>query len=256
MAFELLPNAHGSTPREFVAFFPNNFEAIENPPLVVFLHGSAERGTDPGLVLKGLETAFQDLQLPALVIFPQCDDHHRAYYGAMDTRVIQAIDQVIAQYAVDPRRIYLVGYSMGGSSNLWLAAKHPGKIAAMVCIAPGITWIGAQAPAALPADEKALFDSMFVAHDRPEAIARSIGNIPVWFLQGTEDQACPIDETRAVVSGLRQLGFAPLETEYDGMGHDTLLTALSEDGLFEWLFSQSCNAAACDFGKAGENRNV
>ncbi len=248
MAFELLPNAHGSSPREFVAFFPDNFEAIENPPLLVFLHGSAERGTNPGLVLKGLDTVFQDLQLPALVIFPQCDSHHRAFYGAMDIRVMQAINQVISEYAVDPSRVYLVGYSMGGSSNLWLAAKHPGVFAANVCIAPGITWLGAELPPGLLDEDKELFDTMFLAHDRPGAIARRIASLPSWFLQGTEDLACPIDETRAVVNGLRKLGCTPIETEYDGMGHDTLIMALQEEGLFEWLLSQKSNAVASDFG--------
>jgi len=243
MSFQLLRNDYCHAPYEFVAYFPENFDELIKPAVVVFLHGSAERGTDPWLPLKGLDSIFEYLQLPAVVILPQCDDYHRAFYGAMEDRVMWSIEKTLHDFRADSERVYLVGYSMGGSSNLWLAARHPGKFAGIICIAPGITWLGAQEPPNLPIEAKDLFDSMFITPRRPRAIAERVGDVPIWFLQGTDDELCPINETRMVIAELQKLGRQPMVTEYGGMGHETLGRAMEEKGVFEWLFSQDKTAA-------------
>lgn len=235
--FTLQHHVHGQ-PFEFVVHVPEYFENIENPPLIVFLHGSGERGYDVGEPLKGAGPAFDELQLPAVTIFPQCDPAHRAFYGAMEERVLAAIEKAKHEFQVDPARIYLSGYSMGGSSALWLAAQHPELFAALVSIAPGITWIGEELPPLLPAAVRGRFESMFVAADRSAAIARNIASVPTWFLQGTADEPCPIDETRSVIEEMRKIGRPPVVTEYDGLDHDSLEIALREQGLFEWLLEQ------------------
>jgi len=238
MPFHLLRLDDTNPPFEFVSHLPNNFEQISKPPLIVFLHGSAERGSDPGWPLKGAADVFEHLQPPVATIFPQCDAEHRAFYGAMEDRVFRAIDKAKAEYDIDENRIYLIGYSMGGSSILWQAARHPNKFAAVVCIAPGITWLGAELPPKFPQDQKELFDAMFVAYDRPPRIAKEVQSMPIWFLQGTYDEPCPIDETRAVVHELHKLGRQPIMTEYEGMDHESLVPALYQEGLFHWLLSQ------------------
>jgi predicted peptidase len=235
MPFLLLRNDESKSPFDVVAFLPDNIESLQKPPLIVFLHGSGERGSNPEQPTKGVAAIFEQMQLPAVVIFPQCDAVHRAFYGAMEDRVLQSIDKAIQEYGADPKRIYFVGYSMGGSSILWLAARHPKKFAGALSIAPGITWMGEELPPKLPTDVTRLFNSMFVADNRTERIAKEIRDFPVWFLQGTEDEPCPIDETRQVVAEMRQLGAEPKLTEYEGMGHDSLSSALAEEGVFDWL---------------------
>lgn len=237
MPFQLLKDEVNEY--EFVTFTPENLEAIESPPLVVFLHGSGERGWDPGLPLKGNAQVFENLQLPAVIVVPQCDSHHRAFYGEMERRVLACINQAIDEFGADSHRIYLAGYSMGGSSALWLAAKHPRKFKGMACIAPGITWMGEELPPLLPPDDKELFDSMFVAANRTENIARQVVNTPIWFLQGTQDEPCPIEETRQLIAELRKLGARPQVTEYEGIDHESLTMGLEEEGLFKWLLELS-----------------
>lgn len=235
MPFTLLT---ASDSREFYAFHPNNVRDLVKPPIIVFLHGSGERGSDPALPIQGLEHAFEYMQLPGIVVFPQCDWEYRAYYGAMEDRVFCATEKAALEYEADLGRVYLLGYSMGGSSAFWLIACYPGRFAGNVCIAPGITWVGSELPPHLPPQSKMLFDAMFVAPERPVTIAKEICSVPTWFLQGTIDEACPIDETRAVVQSMRTLGVHPKVTEYEGVGHDTLVLALQEAGLFPWLLSQ------------------
>ncbi len=69
-------------------------------------------------------------------------------------------------------------------------------------------------------------------------IAKQIKNIPIWFLQGTADEPCPIDETRSLISELHKLGATPLATEYDGVDHDSLTMALEQEGVFRMVISQ------------------
>lgn len=238
MAFFTFQHEDHEVRFEFYVYLPDYFEELRNPPLIVFLHGSGERGYEPGEALKGAGPAFEDLQLPAVVIFPQCDPEHRAFYGAMEKRVMIAIQRSIEEFHTDPTRIYLSGYSMGGSSALWLAAQHRAKFAGLISIAPGITWLGAELPPHLPNSVRAQFEAMFVAGNRTETIAKNIAGLPTWFLQGTADEPCPIDETRSVIDEMRKIGYEPIVTEYDGMDHDSLEIALREEGLFEWLFAQ------------------
>lgn len=235
MPFQLLRD--DATHFELAAFVPDHFEQLVNPPLLVFLHGSGERGGDPGVPLTGIADVFENLQLPAVVIFPQCDWEHRAFYGDMEARVMQSIEKAIVEFGANANRIFLAGYSMGGSSILWLSAKYPQKFVGSICIAPGITWMGEEAPPKLPSFDEELFNSMFVAENRTENIANQISNIPIWFLQGTADEPCPIEETRSLVDELRKLGAHPIVTEYDGIDHDSLRLALEQEGLFDWLFA-------------------
>jgi predicted peptidase len=240
--FTLQHEEHGDT-FEFFVYLPDYFEELDSPPLIVFLHGSGERGYDASEALKGVGPAFEELQLPAVAIFPQCDPEYRAFYGAMETRVMSAIERVIEEFHVDRSRIYLSGYSMGGSSALWLAARHPSIFAGMISVAPGITWVGAEPPPHLPDAVRAPFEAMFVAANRTETIAKNIASVPTWFLQGTADEPCPIEETRSVIEEMRNIGCEPIVTEYDGMDHDSLEIALREEGLFEWLFKQQLSAS-------------
>lgn len=239
MAFFTLKHEENGQTFEFFVYLPDYFKEIEKPPLIVFLHGSGERGYDPGAPLKGAGPVFEELQLPAVIIFPQCHPDYRAFYGAMESRVMSAIERAIGEFGTDQKRVYLSGYSMGGSSALWLAARNKSIFAAMISIAPGITWIGAEPPPHLPGQDRASFEEMFTAADRAKTIAKHIASVPTWFLQGTDDEPCPIGETRSVIEEMRKIGASPIVTEYDGLDHDSLEIALREQGLFEWLFEQS-----------------
>ena len=236
MPFELLRNETAQL--EFAAFIPEDFDRAAKLPIIVFLHGSGERGFDRGLPLKGNAHVFENLQLPAVVVFPQCDYEHRAFYGEMERQVFKSVDHVAREFNLNSEKLFFAGYSMGGSSTLWLGARHAEKIAGIACIAPGITWMGEEDPPHLPAEDEELFNSMFVAADRPKNIAARIKDIPIWFLQGTEDEPCPIEETRSLVDEMRNLGAKPLFTEYYGVDHESLTLALEQEGLFGWLLSQ------------------
>jgi predicted peptidase len=201
-------------PFDFYVFAPHAFYEIKKPPVIVFLHGSGERGTDPALAVSGVADIVDYLQIPAVILFPQCDPQHRSFKGTMEDRVLRAIDSVAKESRADTDRIYLVGYSMGGASALHIATRNPSKFAAIIGIAPGISWVG---------------EPM-----HPDKLK----HLPMWFLQGTEDHLCPLSDIHSLIADLQKLGNHPKLTEYQGMDHECLATALMEPGLFDWLLSK------------------
>lgn len=201
-------------PFDFYVFAPHAYYEIKNPPLIVFLHGSGERGNDPAKAVSGLAEILDYLQIPAVILFPQCDEHHRMFKGTMEQRVLRAIDSVAHEARANTKRVYLVGYSMGGASALHIASHHPDKFAAIVGIAPGISWV------------------------KQPLNAAPLKNTPMWFLQGTADELCPLTDTTALMAELNELGNYPQLTSYEGVGHECLVQAVLEPNLFNWLLSK------------------
>lgn len=233
----------GSTAVQAV-FLPDHLPA--NPPIIIFLHGSGQRGTNPDQILgHGLDAVIEQVSPPAVTLFPQCTAEFRAYYGEMEQRVLDAIDNARVHYQADANRVYLVGYSMGATSTLYLSARYPDRFAGIVSIAVGISYPELDPPPNMPAhDQEALwlFHEMFVADSRVEFIAERVKQVPIWFIHGDMDTACPVDESRLVHAQLQKLGAHTKLTEYAHVGHDSLLRGLQEPGLFEWLLSQKIHA--------------
>ncbi len=242
MAFNLYQTDGANSSFEFIAYAPPEIESIAGPPIVVFLHGAGERGSHPATALQnGIDAVFEKLNLPAVVVFPPCAADHRAFYGAMEQRVLSSIDIVQKKFNADSRRIYLVGYSMGATSSMYLAARHREKFAGIVSVALGITWPGgAEWPQNFPDDEEArrLFAAMFVSDGRAQFIAEHVREVPIWFLHGELDDGCPVTDSLQVEMELRRWGANPKLTIYSQWGHDCLVHALMQEGLFDWLLSQ------------------
>jgi|AGTN01.2.fsa_nt_gi Predicted peptidase len=231
----------GGSPFELAMYLPDNLESIKNPPIVVFLHGVGERGNDPNIILGGgLNVVVPELKIPGVVLFPQCADDHRAYYGDMERRFFRSIEYAVKEFGADPERVYVVGYSMGATSSLYLAIRNPDKIAGIASIAVGITWDSPNWPRNLPEDEdiRSLFKSMFVAEDRARFIARGVKSVPIWFLHGSLDDGCPVEEARLLTEELQKAGAEVRLTEFPELGHDSLLRGWCEPGLFDWLLEK------------------
>ncbi|MFP6854717.1 MAG: PHB depolymerase family esterase, partial [Opitutales bacterium] len=103
-------------------------------PLLVFLHGSGERGDNLQKLKKhGPPKIAAHKGLPFIVVSPQCPSGSR-----WKPKIIaRMIDDVIAKHPADPKRIYLTGLSMGGFGTWATAAEYPAKFAAIAPICGG-----------------------------------------------------------------------------------------------------------------------
>lgn len=202
------------TEQRYVVYVPRDFRADRKWPVVLFLHGSGERGTD-GLKQSqvGLGTAVRLFpeRYPALVVMPQCQPEQR-WDGVMAEFALKAVDQTVAEYQGDPDRLYLTGLSMGGAGSWYLGTQHPGRWAAIVSICG--------------------------RGDVPE-IAAKLKDMPVWIFVGDRDRNETVQFAREAAAALKAAGSSKVRyTEYPGVPHNSWDPAYAERELPVWLFAQ------------------
>jgi predicted peptidase len=184
-------------------------------PLILFLHGSGERGDDLAFVEReGLPRRLvEGYTLPALVAAPQCPTD--SDWELQTDALLALLDHLHARYPVDAGRVYLTGLSMGGRGTWLLALLHPERFAAAVPIC-------GRRPGPL----------------RPNEIPPALARLPIWAFHGARDTVVPVSETETIVAGLHMVGSDARCTIYPDLGHDSWTAAYAEPELERWLFAQ------------------
>ena len=108
-------------------------------PLLIYLHGAGESGSDPRELLSQGATGTPPMLVEAraahlqdfIVASPQTDSG----WGSkrMANKVVGLLDELVNQkIGVDPTRVYLTGVSMGGAGTFSVATFHSHRFAAVV----------------------------------------------------------------------------------------------------------------------------
>jgi predicted peptidase len=217
-------------------YLPAHHNKLRKLPVIVYLHGSGERGDDNLRQLAiGLGPALQQHadRFEAIVLLPQCPNGEE-WYGENEDRVFAALQKTIAELHGDRTRVYLTGISMGGA-GVWYLARHRNVFAAIVPVAGEVVrQAGDPFPTPPPADLRRLLE----APDPYLALARAIGRTPVWAFHGRLDQVIPVTEARRMTAALQQAGGNVRYTEYPEEGHDCWDDAYGDPELAAWLFRQ------------------
>ncbi len=195
----------------YLLFLPKGYDASDKTkqwPLMLFLHGSGERGENLELVkMHGppkIVEAKPDFEF--IVVSPQCPKDSRWHASEL----LQLIEHVSKQHAVDSNRFYVTGLSMGGSGTWQLAAAEPQRFAAI-------------APICGRADL---------------ASAPKIKDLPTWVFHGAKDSATSVEHNKAIVAALKAAGGEPKFTLYPDAGHDSWTAAYDNPEFYEWLLAQ------------------
>ncbi len=188
--------------------------ARQRYPLVVFLHGYAERGHDTWAHMKnGVEAL---ASWPAIAVAPQCpvtDTWGGSWYGG-DSRaqrqVVGLVRELGTRRSVDADRVVLIGYSMG-AIGLWAILERDANLFS----------------AAVP-----------IAGDLKPESARSLLHFPVWAFHGEKDDVVSNLAMRRVAAMSREAGGAIRYTELAGVKHDSWRAAFGTAELMEWALAQ------------------
>jgi poly(3-hydroxybutyrate) depolymerase len=196
----------------YVVYVPRDYDGKKTYPVILFLHGADETKPIPW----GLGTYINARgDLDFLCVFPHTNDGW-APGTTGDRHAIQALDDVLAHYKTDRKRVYLTGFSMGGRGTWGLGAKYADRWAALVPVA---------------------------ADSRPEWAAK-VKNIPIWAFHGADDHSeLNAAKGRQAVEYVKRLGGKPKYTEFPGVGH-VPDWAYHNDELYAWLKKQSQNPAS------------
>jgi predicted peptidase len=215
---------------------PANYSPSKKYPLVLFLHGSGERGRDNDAQLTWGASLFLDsmnrVKYPAIVVFPQCptdsswaQTRHSATKDSLGgfsvrtdipaTRPLQLVmdflDTLVIHGAVDPKRMYVGGLSMGGFGTFDILWRKSDLFAAAIPICGG---------------------------GDPEKVLVYRKKLPIWVFHGDADPVVPVANSRRMVNALKAAGANVKYTEYPGVGHDSWKDAFKEPELLPWLFAQ------------------
>ncbi|HUM06858.1 MAG TPA: prolyl oligopeptidase family serine peptidase [Terriglobales bacterium] len=217
------------TAYRYQVYVPVDFATQKKWPVILFLHGSGERGSD-GLVQTdiGIGHAIRSRRgkAPFVVVMPQCGENKNWNNPDMQAQALAALDASIKEFHGDRNRIYLTGLSMGGFGTWDIAAKYPGRFAALVPICGGLRISG---------EAKAQPD----AADPYAEVAKRVGKTPVWIFHGEADQSVPVEQSRRMAEALKAAGANYKYTEYPGVGHNSWDQAYAELELVPWLLAQS-----------------
>lgn len=183
-------------------------------PLILFLHGSGERGRDGKKQAEvGIGPAIQENpeNWPAVVLMPQCPAKAQ-WAGEPLAQAYGLLAEIEKTYQTNPRRVYLTGLSMGGYGSWNLAALYPKRFAAI-------------APICGTGD--------------PFAVWFKLGKVPIWNFHGTADDIVPVSFSRVLADALYKAGNTQARfTEYVGEKHEVWDRVYCEPSFIEWLFSQ------------------
>lgn len=187
-------------------------------PLIIFLHGARERGDDPQVITRYSIPAFltSTAAFPFIVLSPQSPPDN---WWSNQTDVLDALlNQIQATYAVDPKRIFLTGQSMGGFGTWAMALKYPARFAAIVPVASG-------------------YD---VTADVVPPNICNLKSVPIWVFHGALDQSLPPDQVTAMVQALQNCSGNVRFTLYPDADHlESSNRAYADPELYDWLLQQS-----------------
>ncbi len=215
-------------------FVPPEYTASRRWPVVLFLHGMGERGSDnerPAHYSLGAWLKGHGENLPAIVVIPQVPAD--SYWTGQPARAaLAALERTVRELQGDRRRLYLTGLSMGGYGSWEMLIGHRGLFAAAAVICGGIVAPG--------------WDSLLRVRTIPAGtadpyayVARQVGNIPVWLFHGAADNTVPVTESRRMAGALRRIGNTMSRyTEYPDGGHNVWDRAYADPGLWRWMFAQ------------------
>ncbi|CAL1172180.1 unnamed protein product [Cladocopium goreaui] len=211
-------------------------EGTKRPyPLLLFLHGSGERGHEDGRDLgkvrqngpwsaSGAERFF--------LVAPQCPQD--AVWPALAEQVVLLTREVLKTYELDTSRCYITGLSMGGFGAWAAAYLAPELYTAMVAVCGGFT-------KPLPR-ETSLSTMLQLAKVKPKGEdLDKLRDLPVWLFHGLKDKIVDADGSLLLYEALggKARGFSKLRlTKYGELGHTIWSSAYKTQGLFNWLLGK------------------
>ncbi len=229
---ELLVHQNDTLPYRIL--IPDNYNSQSPFPLLLFLHGAGERGSDNKSQLVHGSFLFKSEDFrnnyPAIVVFPQCPEKSswanvKRNYDMLNGKkfdffkeisenkqlimVEKLLDFIQKKYSIDPTRRYVGGLSMGGMGTFELVARNPDYFAAAFPICGG---------------------------GNPDW-SDLLKTTPFWIFHGEDDGVVSVDFSRKMYEALGKEKASVRLTIYPEVNHNSWDNAFAEPDLMHWLFS-------------------
>lgn len=191
---------------DFLLYLPEGYSWTgKSWPLLLFLHGSGERGTDLEMLKHGGPAARLERgeELPMIVVSPQCPPGE-----SWSTQpLMELVDHLADEYRVDREQIYITGYSMGAFGVWDLLAQAPDRFAAAAPLCGGGN----------------------------ETLAKQMRGTPIWAFHGEQDEVVRLEQSQTMVDAVNAAGGEARLTVYPNTGHGICHQVFEREPLYEWL---------------------
>lgn len=207
---------------KYLLYLPPDYQKASDKkwPLLLFLHGAGERGTnvDRVAVHGPMSLVKQGTNFPFIIVAPQCP----AGEIWENEPLLQLLNRVETALAVDTNRVYLTGLSMGGYGSWRLGLAYPERFAALAPICGGANMI------------EVILGSWEKEH------CKQMLRLPIWAFHGAKDDVVPPIESERVINSLKKIGHKNIKlTVYPKAKHDSWKEAYADPKFYEWLLKQS-----------------
>lgn len=193
---------------DYWLFLPKSYDKKKAWPLMLFLHGAGERGSNLNQVKKWgpPKRVVEEKDFPFVVISPQCPKNKRWN----PAQLYSLVENVAASQKIDRSRMYCTGLSMGGYGTWAMIAKYPKLFAAVVPICGG----------------------------GEPGTAKKITKVPIWAFHGGADRVVPPSRSQAMVDAIKKAGGTKAKlTIYPGANHNSWSKTYANEKVYEWLLS-------------------
>ena len=237
-AFQAKQLIHRGDTLPYRILFPENYNPEGSYPVLFFLHGAGERGSDNEKQLTHGAKLFLDdsvrTAFPAIVVFPQCPED--SFWSNVDIQstpaggrefrfqtggkpsvgmslFLRLVNRICKDEGVDEQRVYIGGLSMGAMGTFEALRRKSGFFAAAFAICGGDN----------------------------TANVKKYRDTPLWIFHGEQDNVVPPTHSRVLVAELRRLNANPKATFYPTANHNSWDDAFAEPELLPWLFGHTKN---------------
>lgn len=213
--------AKGTSPEglNFQIYGNPKWKGTERYPLLIWLHGAGQSGSDNEAQMGGAtkpftEEANQEAR-PCFVLAPQCPDRNIGFKDAVASNLMALVKSLCDSLPIDESRLYLTGSSMGGSGSWRIGTEYPGVFAAIVPLCGG----------------------------GDPSKASALKETPVWAFHGDKDEDVPLERSTSMIEAIKAAGGTKAQLSIlTGEGHLIASGVYAKPELHEWIFAQRLGA--------------
>lgn len=195
----------------YMLYLPDGYEADPNKtwPLMFFLHGMGDRGDNLFLLPKA--SPFMMIRekgpLPFMIVAPLLNTNH-TYFP--EEYMDGVLSEILLDYRVDEKRIYLTGMSMGGESAYRFALHQPNTFAAVATLCAFL-------------------------NDSVSLPMEGIKDLPIWAIHGSDDRNISLVWGQQAADALKKAGANVRFTVLEGYDHDVWTDTYSDPQFYDWF---------------------
>lgn len=201
----------------FALYASKELSAGQKYPLVLALHGKSqndENGKQVGGWMKTFTKTENYAAHPCIVVAPLCYQPFggtgSGWYDKPGTEAVDLVKKLMKSLPIDEKRVYVIGYSMGGFGTCHLMNAEPRLFTAGVAVA-GCTGVDT---------------------------ANTFKKRPLWLFHAKDDQVVDVAGSQALAKALERSEKTFKYTEFPTGGHGIIGKVFDDPEVHKWLFSQ------------------